>query len=94
MVMGPAAVFFADERIPHSRRNRRADRLHAAGLSQREAARLLGIDERTMRRYCLGEMPAPRMIWLALAQISQERATDQSTPTPRPAHDLAATGKR
>jgi DNA transposition AAA+ family ATPase len=44
--------------------------LDDAGLSQRGAARELGIDERTMRRYCAGELPVPRVVWLALEAIS------------------------
>ena len=33
--------------------------LGALGLSQRRAAGLLGMDERTFRRYCAGQLPAP-----------------------------------
>ena len=40
--------------------------LAECGLSQRGAARLLGINERTMRRYVLGELPVPKAIELAL----------------------------
>ena len=40
--------------------------LDAAGLSQRGAARELGISERNMRRYVAGELPIPRVIELAL----------------------------
>ena len=36
------------------------------GLTQRGAARLLGINERTMRRYVLGEARIPKAIELAL----------------------------
>lgn len=52
-----------------------ADELRAlllkAGLSQLRAAELLGVNPRTMRRYCLGETPIPRvveyaMLWLTL----------------------------
>lgn len=39
------------------------DRLN---LSQVGAAKLFGIDDRTMRRYCSGELPAPRAITIAL----------------------------
>lgn len=45
-------------------------KLTALGLSQRGAARLLGIDERTMRRYCAGD-PVPRVIWLALEALAR-----------------------
>lgn len=44
--------------------------LEAAGLSQRGAARDLGIDERTMRRYVAGDAATPRVVWLALEAIA------------------------
>jgi len=40
--------------------------LRDAGLSQRGAAKLLGINERTMRRYVSGEQPIPRIVEYAL----------------------------
>lgn len=43
--------------------------LAQGGLSQRGAARQLGIDERTMRRYCAGELPVPQLVWLALEHL-------------------------
>ena len=47
-----------------------ADRIRAKlatlGLSQRGAARLLGIDEREMRRYCAGQAYVPDIVWYAL----------------------------
>lgn len=46
------------------------DKLAALGLSQRGAARAIGIDERTMRRYCAGA-PVPRVVWLALDGLSR-----------------------
>jgi transcriptional regulator with XRE-family HTH domain len=46
-------------------------RLQAAELSQREAARLLGIDERAMRRYCAGSAPVPPLLFLALDRLGQ-----------------------
>ena len=45
------------------------DLLERAGLSQRGAARKLHIDERTMRRYCAGELPVPRVVELALLYV-------------------------
>jgi hypothetical protein len=42
-----------------------------ANLSQRSAARVLRIDERTMRRYCSGDLPVPPYVILALMQVSQ-----------------------
>lgn len=43
--------------------------LVAGEFSQREAARLLGIDERTMRRYCSGEAPIPTVVELAIDHL-------------------------
>jgi transcriptional regulator with XRE-family HTH domain len=43
--------------------------LDAAGLSQRGAARRLGIDERTMRRYIADELPVPRSVQIALERL-------------------------
>jgi transcriptional regulator with XRE-family HTH domain len=49
-----------------------ADRLRVmlktAGLSQRAAAREVGINERTMRRYCGGEK-VPRVVILTLERL-------------------------
>jgi hypothetical protein len=46
-------------------------RLQAAELSQREAAQQLGIDVRTMRRYCAGSEPVPPLLFLALDRLGQ-----------------------
>lgn len=48
--------------------------LEAAGLSQRGAARQLDIDERTMRRYCAGELPVPRAVEYALMHLARQPA--------------------
>jgi hypothetical protein len=45
--------------------------LDEAGMSQRGAARELGIGERTMRRYVAGELPVPRPIELALRYLQR-----------------------
>lgn len=45
------------------------------GLTQRGAARLLGINERTMRRYVLGEARTPKAIELALRGQKKPRAS-------------------
>ena len=42
--------------------------LRRAGLTQRGAARVLGINERTVRRYAAGE-PVPTVVWLALKAL-------------------------
>ena len=52
--------------------------LERGGLSQRGAARELGVDERTMRRYCGGET-VPRVVLLALERLVE--LTSKSTPT-------------
>jgi len=54
-------------------------KLEALELSQREAARQLGIDERTMRYYCAGKMPVPAAILLALNNLQQ---SPQHAPPP------------
>jgi len=51
--------------------------LSEAGLSQRGAARELGIDERTMRRYCAGDLLVPPLVILALRQIAQRHRNQQ-----------------
>jgi predicted transcriptional regulator len=43
--------------------------LARAGLTQRGAARALGINERTVRRYCAGHF-VPRVVWLALERLA------------------------
>lgn len=47
--------------------------LTEADLSQRSAARTLRIDERTMRRYCSGDLSVPPYVIFALMQVSQMR---------------------
>jgi hypothetical protein len=42
-----------------------------AGLSQRGAARMLEISERTMRHYCAGDYPVPHSVILALKHLAQ-----------------------
>lgn len=54
-----------------------ADRLRyqllLCGLSQRGAARVLGINERTMRRYCSGQHPVHRLMDYAMKGLIAER---------------------
>ena len=52
--------------------------LATVGLSQRGAARELGIDERTMRRYCAGKLPIPIPIQLALRWMTRSKNDDLS----------------
>jgi hypothetical protein len=47
------------------------EQLTALNLSQREAARDLGIDDRTMRYYCAGKAPVPPVVFLALRELKQ-----------------------
>ena len=54
-------------------------KLESLALSQREAARQLGMDERTMRYYCAGKMPVPPAILLALNDLQQ---SPQHAPPP------------
>lgn len=44
-----------------------------AGLSQRRSAKLIGVDERTMRRYVAGHSPIPRYIELAVRYVATQQ---------------------
>lgn len=54
---------------PPTDADRITELLNAAGLSQRGASRELEINERTMRRYCAGDSPVPRVVFLALERL-------------------------
>jgi transcriptional regulator with XRE-family HTH domain len=43
--------------------------LEKAGLTQTGAARLIGLTDRTMRRYVSGETPVPRVVICALLYV-------------------------
>lgn len=43
--------------------------LEAAGLSQRAGARALKIDDRTMRRYCSGDLDVPVLVLYAASKL-------------------------
>jgi DNA transposition AAA+ family ATPase len=47
--------------------------LDDAGMSQRGAAREIGIGERTMRRYIAGDLPLPRTVEYALRWVASQR---------------------
>lgn len=47
--------------------------LDLAGLSQRGAAKDLGISERNMRRYIAGDLPVPRVVEYALRWLISEK---------------------
>jgi hypothetical protein len=53
--------------------------LDRAGLSQRKCAKLIGLHERSMRRYCGGFRAIPRVVELAVECVCLHR--DRSTPT-------------
>jgi DNA-binding transcriptional regulator YiaG len=63
--------------IGYSRDSRDADRLRElisnAGLSQRGAARELGVDERTMRYWCSGDQTPPTMAFRGLDPFVRHR---------------------
>lgn len=43
--------------------------LEALGISQRKAARQLGVDTRAMRYYCAGKLPVPETVLLGLREL-------------------------
>jgi hypothetical protein len=51
--------------------------LQRARLSQRGAARILGINERTMRYYCSGEQPTPYLVQYALEVLARQSPSGQ-----------------
>lgn len=50
--------------------------LRRCGYSQRKAAQLLGIDDRTMRRYVSGASSVPRTVELALRYLELLNASE------------------
>jgi hypothetical protein len=53
------------------------EHLQRLGLSQREAARQLDIDDRTMRYYSAGKSPVPAVVFHALRQLEQIRFNER-----------------
>lgn len=47
--------------------------LDRAGLSQRGAAKAIGINERTMRKYVAGEAPIPVTVEYALRWVESQK---------------------
>jgi plasmid maintenance system antidote protein VapI len=47
--------------------------LDRAGLSQRGAAKTLGINERTMRKYVAGDAEVPRVVELAVRRLAEHK---------------------
>ena len=54
------------------------DYLAALGMSQREAARELGIDERAVRYFCAGKEQVPLVVFLALGRLLQIQGHDRA----------------
>lgn len=54
--------------------DRLREQLARLGLSQRGLARLLELDERIVRRWCAGEGPVPKLVWLALEALAARSA--------------------
>jgi hypothetical protein len=50
--------------------------LASIGLSQRAAARLLDIDERTMRKYVAGDLVVPEMLVWAMRGLAQRERNE------------------
>jgi hypothetical protein len=46
-------------------------------LSEEEAARILGVNEKIFRGWCAGTGRVPRMVWLALAALKIRRTLDE-----------------
>lgn len=49
--------------------------LDHVGLSQRGAAREIGIHERTMRAYIAGDLPVPRTVEYALRWVASQQGS-------------------
>jgi transcriptional regulator with XRE-family HTH domain len=56
------------------------DALSRLGLSQTRAAKLMGVNERTSRRWALGEIPVPRLVALLLYLLRRFRVKVDDLP--------------
>jgi len=67
--------------------------LDSHGVSQREAARKLGLNERTMRLYVSGDLPVPLVVELALLRVlgEEDRAIDATAKFSATGNTLAFT---
>jgi transcriptional regulator with XRE-family HTH domain len=54
--------------------------LGKAGLTQVEAARLIGVTDRTMRRYVSGATPVPRVVVYALLYVIHVQSELERAP--------------
>jgi len=52
--------------------------LDRAGLSQRGAAKALGLNERTMRKYVAGDAEIPRVVELAIRCLADHSSVNQT----------------
>ena len=52
-------------------------KLERQSLSQSKAARLIGIDPRSMRRYLAGDTPIPRVVEYALQYVIDNRLEEK-----------------
>jgi DNA-binding XRE family transcriptional regulator len=66
-------VRLSKERKHKSDAQRLREYLRLAGLSQIEAARQWDISERTMRYYCSGRYPVPKVIMLLAEHTARRR---------------------
>lgn len=46
------------------------------GMSQRRLSRILGLDERTVRRYVSGDLPIPQVVALAIEYVADAEPED------------------
>jgi len=53
--------------------------IELAGLSQREVAKMISIDERTMRRYIAGDLPIPKVVELAVTCLVEHPQRDNQS---------------
>ena len=53
--------------------------LASIGLSQRAAARLLDIDERTVRKYVAGDLVVPEMLVWAMRGLAQREQDEDAS---------------
>jgi predicted transcriptional regulator len=54
--------------------------LDDAMLTQAEAADLIGVDHRTMRRYVLGQTSYPYSVWFAMLVLQQQKVAEKPNP--------------
>jgi len=70
------------------------ERIKEAGLSQRAAARELGVDERTMRYWCAGEYTPPAMALRALdPRVRHHESLHQAIRSNQQQIDLLESGR-